>query len=74
LNNILKCLQSGKKTNRASGSSSEPKNISCTICLLQRRHCRGHGSPQIPMPILRKDFVKEDENFEIYIFTIMATW
>jgi hypothetical protein len=56
-------LQSGKKTKRASGSSSEPKKISCTLSLLQIRHCSGHGSPQIPIPRFKKNLIKQDHTF-----------
>lgn len=51
----LVCRQSGRKTKRASGSSSSPKNISCTLCLSHLRHNGGHGSPHKPIPIYREN-------------------
>ena len=46
-------LQSGRLTKREFKLSSLPKNISCTTCLLHIRHCVGHGSPQIPIPLIK---------------------
>lgn len=66
---LLMCPQSGKKTKRASSSSSVPKKISCTLSLSQERHLWGHGSPHKPMP-----YSFQKENIYIWFYPIKSIY